>query len=142
MKAKALLLAAALAPLPFAANAALPCGVPVKDKLDVRDYERLASLTADQARTRALAAAGSGAEVKKGRLETERGCLVYKYDVKVSGKSGVQEILVDAGSGEILKSKHESALRDKVEGAVDPKRNLGTAKNEQLDKQMATPAPR
>lgn len=119
----------ALTCLALGASAKDPdCGVQVRNKLDVREYEKLARISPEQARKSAVEAAGSGSEVKRGGLETERGCLVYKYDIQQPGKSGVQEVVVDAGSGAILKSKHEGVMREKAERALDPKGNLQTYK--------------
>jgi uncharacterized membrane protein YkoI len=50
-----------------------------------------------------------GAAITKGGLEVENGCLVYSYDVKVPGKSGFEEVIVDAGSGKVLKTEHENS---------------------------------
>ena len=53
--------------------------------------------------------------VEAGGLEVEEGCLVYSYDIKVPGKSGVDEVIVDAGTGAVLKVEHESAVKEAAE---------------------------
>jgi uncharacterized membrane protein YkoI len=41
-------------------------------------------------------------------LESEHGCLIWSFDVRIAGKSGVQEVHVDAGNGNVLSVKHEA----------------------------------
>jgi hypothetical protein len=48
-------------------------------------------------------------------LEAERGCLIWSFDLRVAGRTGVQEIQVDAGNGKVLSVKHESALAEAAE---------------------------
>lgn len=40
---------------------------------------------------------------------------VYSFDIRIGGKSGVEEIMVDAGNAKLISRKHESA---KVEAAA------------------------
>jgi uncharacterized membrane protein YkoI len=48
-----------------------------------------------------------GGRVVKGELEHEDGRLVYSLDVKIDGQDGIQEVWVDAHTGEIVSVKHE-----------------------------------
>ena len=57
--------------------------------------------------------------MSKGELEVEDGCLVYSFDIKVAGKSGAEEVMVDAGNGKVLSRKHESAMKEAAENAAD-----------------------
>ena len=116
---KAAVLLAAM--LPFAASAAdLGCSIKAKKKLEMREYEAMAKVTADQARKTALDRIQiAGSVIRKGGLEVEDGCLVYSYDVQVPGKKGVEEVLVDAGTGKVLKVEHESIAKEKLETAAD-----------------------
>lgn len=52
-------------------------------------------------------------------LEAENGCLVYSFDVRVAGRSGIDEVLVDAGSGKVLQRHHESPKQEADEAAAD-----------------------
>ena len=52
---------------------------------------------------------GKGLRVKSSELEEEGGKLVYSFDVKRKGKPGVDEVQVDALTGEVSAVKHESA---------------------------------
>ena len=69
-----------------------------------------AKITCEAARKSALAKlGGKGLRVKSAELEEEGGKLVYSFDVKRKGKPGVDEVQVDALTGEIGAVKHESA---------------------------------
>jgi Peptidase propeptide and YPEB domain len=61
----------------------------------------------------------SKATVKEAELEAEHGCLVYSFDIDVAGKTGVQEVQVDAGDGKVLSSKHESSKDEATEKAKE-----------------------
>ena len=49
----------------------------------------------------------------------EDGKLVYTFDIKVPGKSGYEEVEVDAMMGTVLKVEHESAAMHAAERAKD-----------------------
>ncbi len=42
-------------------------------------------------------------------LEVDDGCLVWPFDLRLEGRSGVQEILIDAGDGKVISSTFEAA---------------------------------
>ena len=44
-------------------------------------------------------------------------CLLF--DIRVSGKKGVEEVRVDAGTGKILSHKHETQKQEAAEQAKD-----------------------
>lgn len=48
-------------------------------------------------------------KMKSGEIEKEHGKLVYSFDLSVAGKSGIEEVQVDAVSGKIVAVEHESA---------------------------------
>lgn len=75
-----------------------------------------ATVTADSAQRIALAQVPNG-RVREAELEDEQGTLVYSYDIKVRGKSGVEEVLVDAKTGAVVSTKHESAAAERKEMA-------------------------
>jgi uncharacterized membrane protein YkoI len=41
-------------------------------------------------------------------LESEHGCLIWSFDLRIAGKSGVQEVHIDAGNGNVLSVEHEN----------------------------------
>lgn len=72
------------------------------------------------------AAKTAEARVKHGRieaveLENEGGKLIYSYELKVAGKSGVQEVNVDAKTGKVVNVEHETAKSEKKEAAQEKK---------------------
>src|SRR5258706_2103996 len=105
--------------VPFAAASAdLNCSLKAKKTTPKAEYTAMAKVKDDAARKTALdKVAVKGSTVTKGGLEVEDGCLVYTYDVKVPGKSGVEEVIIDAGTGKVLKVEHESAAKEAAEKA-------------------------
>ena len=63
----------------------------------------------------------AAATVTEGELEIEHGCLVYSFDIRVSGRNGIEEVLVDVGTGKVLSHTHESAKQEAVEKANEGK---------------------
>jgi uncharacterized membrane protein YkoI len=61
--------------------------------------------------------------VTEGELEVEHGCLVYSFDIRVTGKDGVEEVLIDAGSGKVLFHEHENSRQEQAEQAKEKKAN-------------------
>ena len=57
--------------------------------------------------------------VASGELEAEHRCLIWSFDLRVAGKSGIQEVQVDAGDGKILSVKHESASQESAEASKE-----------------------
>jgi uncharacterized membrane protein YkoI len=45
--------------------------------------------------------------VESSELELEEGMLIYSFDMKVAGKSGIEEVHVSAINGAIVKKEHE-----------------------------------
>src|SRR5262245_49072094 len=58
------------------------------------------------ARATALAKVPGG-KVQSEELERENGKLIYSFDIKVKGKSGIEEVNVDAMDGTVLSVSHE-----------------------------------
>ncbi|HEY4215555.1 MAG TPA: PepSY domain-containing protein [Gemmatimonadaceae bacterium] len=76
--------------------------------------------------TEAAAAATAHKRVPKGtiagvELEVEKGKLMFSYDMKTEGKSGIDEVNVDAITGKIIGFAHESPATEKKEAAEDAK---------------------
>jgi hypothetical protein len=53
------------------------------------------------------------------RRRPHRGCLVYSFDIRVSGKSGIDEVMVDPGTGKVLSHTHETPRQEAAEQARD-----------------------
>ena len=88
-----------------------------------------AKITEPQAADAALKAV-PGASIDKMELEKENGALIYSYDLKTKGKSGVDEVHVDAITGAVVSNVHETKAQEKAEAA-----------KEKADKKAATKKP-
>jgi uncharacterized membrane protein YkoI len=66
-----------------------------------------AKVSEDSARGLALARAPGGV-VQALELEREHGRLIWSFDIKVAGKSGITEVNVDARDGSIVGIEHEA----------------------------------
>lgn len=66
-----------------------------------------ATLTPDSAIKIALARVPGGT-ITEAELEEEDGRLIYSFEIKVAGKTGEDEVHVDARTGEVVKQEHES----------------------------------
>ena len=75
-----------------------------------------ATISADSAQAIALARVPNG-RVREAAIESRGDTLVYSYDIKASGKSGVEEVLVDAKTGAVISQTHESARTERREEA-------------------------
>jgi uncharacterized membrane protein YkoI len=84
------------------------------------DLAKQAKITLEAARATALAKVPHG-EVRSEELEKEHGKLIYSFDVAVPGKSGIQEVNVDAITGKVIGVHHESAKDEKKEAAKEHK---------------------
>lgn len=81
---------------------------------------REAKITKLQATKTALAQVPAG-KVRSSELEREKGKLIYSFDIKVAGKSGIEEINVDAMTGSIVAHEHEGPKAEKKEAVKEAK---------------------
>src|SRR6516162_9602919 len=107
--------------VPLAVSAAvLPCSVRPAPDTPATALRGLAKVSQADAQHAALARlTAPSKQVAHSELEIEQGCLVYAFDIRIAGKRGVEEILVDAGTGKILSHKHESLKQETAEQAKD-----------------------
>ena len=98
-----------------------PCTIHPKKGASKAELKSLAKVSEDDARKTALASLKdpSKGTVKEAELESEHGCLVYSFDIQVTGAKGIQEVQVDAGNGKVLSSEHESPKAEATEKAKD-----------------------
>jgi len=68
----------------------------------------------DSARAVALAQVPNGT-IQSGELEREHGKLIYSFDIKVQGRSGIEEVNVDALTGAVVAHEHESPAAERAE---------------------------
>ena len=90
-------------------NAATPnCSIhPAKDATDAQ-LASLAKVSQAAAEKKALAHVKSPAKVVGSELQVEDGCLFWTLIVKVGGKAGMEALKVDAGTGKLMLTQHES----------------------------------
>lgn len=60
-------------------------------------------------------------KIESGEIERENGKLIYSFDMKVPGKSGVEEVNVDAMTGGVVAKEHETAKQEKAEAKMEAK---------------------
>jgi uncharacterized membrane protein YkoI len=80
-----------------------------------------AKVTPEQAQTTALGKVTNGT-IKSGELEEEHGKLIYSFDITTPDKEGVTEVHVDAMTGKVVKTEHESAKKEAAEAAKEKKK--------------------
>ena len=74
--------------------------------------------------TAEAAIATAQAKVPKGKivsaeLEEEKGTLIYSFDLKTAGASGIDEVAVDAITGKVIAVEHESPADEAKEKKAD-----------------------
>jgi uncharacterized membrane protein YkoI len=77
-----------------------------------------AKITCEQAQKSALAKVPNG-KVVSSELEEENGHLLYSFDVRQPHKSGIEEVQIDAVSGELLGVEHEGPAAEAKEAKED-----------------------
>jgi len=65
-------------------------------------------------------------KVKSHELEHESGRLIYSYEFVVPGKSGIDEVNVDAMTGAVVDVTHESPKTEKHEAEKEKKETTTT----------------
>ena len=86
-----------------------------------------AKIAEADARATALKEVPNGS-VKSEEIEREHGKLIYSYDITVPGKSGIQEVNVNAIDGTVVAKEHETAKSEKKEAKAEAKEKKTTAK--------------
>ena len=70
--------------------------------------------------------------IQSGELEREDGKLIYSFDIKVPGKSGIEEVEVDAMTGAVVEREHETQSMEQKDVKVKEK-------DKQKEKEQAKP---
>jgi uncharacterized membrane protein YkoI len=89
------------------------------------DLQREAKIPEADARATALKQVPNGV-VKSSELEREHGKLIYSYDISVAGKSGIDEVNVNAIDGSVVAKSHESPKTEKKEAKQEAKEKKTT----------------
>jgi uncharacterized membrane protein YkoI len=92
------------------APAAERCSIHPAKGISGNQLAALAQVSQAEAQKTAVAHIGGKEQLSivGAELESEHGCLIWSFDVRIAGKSGVQEVHVDAGNGNVLSVKHEA----------------------------------
>ena len=80
-----------------------------------------ATLPADSAVAIAVRTGPRGSTIKEAELEMEGGRLIYSFDLTVPGKTGIQEIGIDARTGKVVENAYESKADEAAETKKDAK---------------------
>lgn len=97
-------------------------------KRDIPDsLSKLAKVTEEAAAKTAHKRVPKGT-IQGVELEREKGRLIYSYDMKAAGKTGAEEVNVDAMTGKLIRAFHESAAAEKKEAAAEKKEAKPAAK--------------
>ena len=86
-----------------------------------------AKIGADSARSLAMKEVPGG-KIQSSELEREHGKLIYSYDIKVAGKSGIEEVNIDALTGALVAHEHETPTAEKKEAAQERKEGTTATK--------------
>ena len=83
--------------------------------------------------TESVAAATAQARVPNGKiqgveLEREKDRLIYSYDITVPGKTGIDEVNVNAIDGSVVAKQHETPKAEKKEAAQEAKEKKAATK--------------
>lgn len=89
--------------------------------------QKEAKISEATARATALKEVPNGT-VKSSELERENGKLIYSFDITVAGKTGIDEVNVDAIDGSIVAKQHETPKMEKKEAAKEAKEKTASKK--------------
>jgi len=99
----------------FLGTAAAHAGVPACE-VARKGLARRAKVSCAEARKAALAAVGKPKlRIRSAELEEEKGKLVYSFDIEWAGHSGIDEVQIDAGSGQVVSVEHETPAAEAAE---------------------------
>jgi len=114
-------LAAAFAALTIASTVASGQGTKPAYKREIpAKLSKQAKLSEDSGAAIARAKVPNG-KIQSVELEQENGKLIYSYDIKIAGKSGIEEVNVNAMDGTVVGVEHESPSDEKKEVPADKK---------------------
>ena len=91
---------------------------PVTMKEEKPGQLKLAKITPAAATATALAKVPNG-KIETAEIEEEDGKLIYSFAIKITGKSGIEEVAVDAKTGKVLSALHETPEDEAKEAQAD-----------------------
>lgn len=109
-----------VAPAVFAAESKATDKKQAVKKVETQaDLQKEAKISEAEARKIALKRAPG--TIEQGELEREHGKLIYSFDIKVAGKSGITEVAVNAIDGKIVNVTHETPKKEAAEKKQEAK---------------------
>lgn len=124
MNSRILILAIATLAASAAASSLSAQGVVVKE--DKPGLLKKAVIKPEVATATALAKVPGG-KIQSAEIEEEDGKLIYSFDIKVAGKSGIEEVAVDAKTGTAT-VEHETPEDEAKEAKADKEKAAKAAK--------------
>jgi len=107
--------------LPVMAHAQAAKSPTAKPKTETQvQLQKEAKISLADATATAQAAVPNG-KIAGHELEREKGKLIYSFDIKTAGKSGIDEVNIDAITGGLIEKVHESPAAEAKERAADKK---------------------
>jgi uncharacterized membrane protein YkoI len=73
-----------------------------------------ARITMAAAKAKALTAVPHG-RIKSAELEREHGRLIYSFDIAVPGRTGIEEVQINALDGSLVSVQHETPAKERRE---------------------------
>ena len=110
-----------LAAMMLSAASAVAQGPTHHKKVETQsELKKEAKMTMADARAMALKTV-PGATIQAGEIEREGGKLIYSFDMKVPGKSGIDEVNIDAMTKQLVSHQHETPKAERAEAKADAK---------------------
>lgn len=112
----------AIAPVPAQSqDARQHCSIRPPKGADAAALQALAKVSKADALQTAIDSLKTSSPVtaESSELEVEHDCLVWSFDLKVTGAKGIEEVQVDAGSGRVVAHEHEGARHEKKDKAEE-----------------------
>jgi uncharacterized membrane protein YkoI len=91
-----------------------------ENKNSSKSLKSEAKISMKDAREKALAKVPGG-RIKSSELEREKGKLVYSFDIRPAKGSGIDEVQIDAVTGEVVSVEHETPAKEAAEKRAERK---------------------
>jgi uncharacterized membrane protein YkoI len=117
MKLRGRLLAASLL---LSLAVAAPAAAAKDEKSKGKSLKSEAKIGMKEARAKALEKVPGG-RVKSSELERENGKLVYSFDIRPARGTGIDEVQIDAVTGEVVSVEHETPAKERAEKRAERK---------------------
>lgn len=107
-------------PMSAAAPKQTAVAKPMVKKDTPASLRKEAKVSEKTARATALKEVPNG-KIVASELERENGNLIWSFDIKVAGKTGIEEVTVNAVTGAVVTHEHETPKAEKKEAAAEKK---------------------